>query len=286
MAEDEDIELDSEEYRKWRQGDDNDQYASSRTPTETGASSGEYKIPLSTDTPISSSDNQGGDSGDRNFWIAIVVAAILVIGTGIIGIFLFMSSAEEVASWPTTEGSVSETYYIDGWVEECDDENDDGYEDDWECHDVFWCKIDVSYNFTVEAKEYSSSEEGIDGNYGEDTCQTELENKYQINGPVTVHYDPENPAINYIENPPSSGLAMLFCVIPFVIILVIVATFAAMGRFTGHSDPFSRGFANRGWNRRRGFGFGGFGRRGGWGRSGRRSGGARRRTTRTRSRKR
>ena len=59
MAEDEDIEQDSEEYRKWRQGDDNEQYASSRTPTETGASSGEYKIPPNTDSQISSSDDQG-----------------------------------------------------------------------------------------------------------------------------------------------------------------------------------------------------------------------------------
>ena len=65
MAEDEDIEQDSDEYRKWGQGDDNDQYASSRTPTETGASSGEYKIPPSTDTPSSSSDNQGGDSAGK-----------------------------------------------------------------------------------------------------------------------------------------------------------------------------------------------------------------------------
>jgi len=69
LAEDGDIEQDSDEYRKWRQGDDNDQYASSRTPTETGARSGEYKLPSSTDTPISSSEGQGGDSGDRNFWI-------------------------------------------------------------------------------------------------------------------------------------------------------------------------------------------------------------------------
>ena len=282
MAEDEDIEQDSEEYRKWRQGDDNDQYASSRTPTETGASSGEYKIPTSTDTPTTS---QGNDGSDKVFWIGIAVAVLLVFGSGIMGIYLFMSSAEEVASWPTTEGNVSGTDYADGWVEECDDENDDGYEDDWECHDVFWCKIDVSYNFTVDNQRYFSSELGIDGNYGEDTCQTELENKYQINGTVKVHYDSENPANNYIENPPSSGLAMVFCFIPFFIIIAIVIAFAAMGRITGHSDPFSRGFAHRGWNRR---GFGGFGRRGrrgGWGRS-RRSGGARRRTTRTRSRKR
>jgi hypothetical protein len=280
LAEDEDIEQDSEEYRKWRQGDDNEQYASSRTPTETGASSGEYKIPTSTDTPTTS---QGNDGSENIFWVGIAVAVLLVLGSGIMGIYLFMSNAEDVASWPTTEGSVSETYYTDGWVEECDDADDDGDEDDWECHDVFWCKIDVSYNFTVEAKKYFSSEEGIDGNYGEDTCQTELENKYQINGPVKVHYDPENPAINYIENPPSSGLAMAFCAMPFCTIIFVVMAFAAMGRITGHSDPFSRGFAHRGWNRRRGFGFGGFGRRGG---RSRRSGGARRRTTRTRSRRR
>ena len=188
MAEEEDIEQDSEEYRKWRQGDDNDQYASSRTPTETGASSGEYKIPTSTDTPTTS---QGNDGSDKVFWIGIAVAVLLVVGSGIMGIYLFMSSAEEVASWPTTEGNVSGTDYADGWVEECDDENDDGYEDDWECHDVFWCKIDVSYNFTVDNQRYFSSELGIDGNYGEDTCQTELENKYQINGTVKVHYDSE-----------------------------------------------------------------------------------------------
>ena len=283
MAEDEDIEQDSEEYRKWRQGDDNEKYASSRTPTETGASSGEYKIPTSTDTPTTS---QGNDGSDKVFWIGIAVAVFLVFGSGIMGIYLFISSADEVASWPTTEGSVSETYYTDGYTEDCEDENGDGYEDDWECYDIFWCKIDVSYNFTVDNQRYFSSEVGIDGNYGEDTCQTELENKYQINGTVKVHYDPEDPTNNYIENPPSSGLAMVFCAIPFVIILVIVIAFAAMGRITGHSDPFSRGFADRGWNRRRGFGFGGFGRRGGWGRRGRRSGGARRRTTRTKSRRR
>ena len=277
MAEDEDIELDSEEYRKWRQGDDNEQYASSRTPTETGARSGEYKIPTSTDTTTGPSQNQGRDSGDRNFWIAIVVAAILVIGTGIIGIFLFMSSAEEVASWPTTEGSVSETYYTDGWVEECDDENDDGYEDDWECHDVFWCKIDVSYNFTVEVKKYFSSEEGIDGNYGEDTCQTELEGKYAVNATVIVHYNSDDPNENYIENPPGSGLAIMLCVIPIILIIVAIAVFAQKMQAASGVSPL----------RRRGFGgFGMFGRgaRGRW--RGRSSGRAKRRTTRTRSRKR
>ena len=277
MAEDEDIEQDSDEYRKWRQGDDNDQYASSRTPTETGARSGEYKLPPSTDTPIGSSDGQGGDSGDRNFWIAIVVAAILVIGTGIIGLYLFASSGEETASWPTTEGYVSETYYTDGWVEECDDENDDGYEDDWECYDVFWCKIEVSYNFTVEERKYFGSESGIDGHYGESKCQTELEGKYAVNATVTVHYNSDDPNENYIENPPGSGLAIMLCVIPIILIVVAIAVFAQRMQAASGVSPL----------RRRGFGgFGMFGRgaRGGW--RGRSSGRARRRTTRTRSRKR
>ena len=282
MAEDEDFEQDSDEYRKWRQGDDNDKYASSRTPTQTGSSSGEYNIPQTTDTPTVS---QGDDGTEKIFWIGIAVVVILFFGSGIMGIYLFMSSSEEAKGWPTAEGSVSETYYTDGYTEKCEDENGDGYEDDWECEDIFWCKIDVSYNFTVESKKYFSSEV-IDGNYGEDTCQSELESKYQINGPVKVHYDPENPGNNYIEDLPTSGLAFVFCGIPFAVILLVVIGFSMVGRATGYSDPFSRGFAHRGWDRRGGYGFGGFGRRGRWGRRGRRSGGARRRTTRTRSRRR
>ena len=275
MDEDGDIEQDSDEYRKWRQGDDNDQYASSRTPTETGARSGEYKLPSSTDTPISSSDDQGGDSGDRNFGIAIVVAAILVIGTGIIGLYLFAGSGEETASWPTTEGSVSETYYTDGWVEECDDENDDGYEDDWECYDVFWCKIDVSYNFTAEERKYFGSE-AIEGDYGESKCPTELEGKYAINATVTVHYNSDDPNENYIENPPGSGLAILLCAIPIILIVITIAVFAQRMRSGSGFSPL----------RHRVGGFGMFGR-GARGRSrGRSSGRAKRRTTRTRSRKR
>ena len=136
MAEDEDIEQDSEEYRKWRQGDDNDQYASSRTPTETGARSGEYKPPPNTDTPTTS---QGNDGSEKVFWIGIAVAVLLVFGSGIIGIYLFISSGEEVASWPTTEGSISGTDYTDGWKEKCEE---DDYGDEY-CDDVFFCEIKV-----------------------------------------------------------------------------------------------------------------------------------------------
>ena len=204
------------------------------------------------------------------------LAAIFVIGTGIIGISLFMGSGDG-SSWPTTEGYVSETYYTDGWVEECDDENNDGYEDDWECYDVFWCKIEVSYNFTVEERKYFGSEGGIDGHYGESKCQTELEGKYAVNATVTVHYNSDDPNENYIENPPGSGLAIMLCVIPIILIVVAIAVFAQRMQAASGVSPL----------RRRGFGgFGMFGRgaRGGW--RGRSSGRAKRRTTRTRSRKR
>ena len=60
MAEDEDYEQDSEAYRKWRSGEDNDRYASSKTPSETGARSGSYTTPKSENdeyTPPDEDDN-------------------------------------------------------------------------------------------------------------------------------------------------------------------------------------------------------------------------------------
>ena len=198
----------------------------------------------------------------------------------ILGAIYFMgendsSSSSDGSSWPTTEGYVSETYYTDGWVEECDDENDDGYEDDWECYDVFWCKIDVSYNFTAEERKYFGSET-IERDYGESQCQTELEGKYAINATVTVHYNSDDPNENYIENPPDSGLAILFCIIPIILIVVTIAVFAQRMQAASGFSPLRR--------RVGGFGMFGRGARGGW--RGRSSGRAKRRTTRTRSRKR
>jgi len=52
LAEDEDLEQDSEAYRKWRSGNDNDKYASSSAPSEAGSRSGTYTIPESNETWI------------------------------------------------------------------------------------------------------------------------------------------------------------------------------------------------------------------------------------------
>ena len=60
-------------------------------------------------------------------------------------------SGEDTASWSTL-GYVSETYYTDGWVEECDDENDDGYEDDWE-----WAKSNGNGRWGTPYSGYFSS---------------------------------------------------------------------------------------------------------------------------------
>jgi len=84
LAEDEDIELDSEEYRKWRSGDDNYKYASSRTPTETGSKSGSYTIPKDDDEyALPGEDDGGGDKSwldsDLNWPMIIAVFVIFVI---------------------------------------------------------------------------------------------------------------------------------------------------------------------------------------------------------------
>ena len=86
MAEDEDIELDSEEYRKWRSGGDNDKYASSKTPTETGAKSGSYTIPKDDDEYALPGEDENNTSsgfldGEVNWVIigsAILIFAIII----------------------------------------------------------------------------------------------------------------------------------------------------------------------------------------------------------------
>ena len=64
MAEDEDIEQDSDAYKKWRRGNNKDKYASSKTPTETGSKSGSYRIPKDDDDEYAL---PGED--ERKWWI-------------------------------------------------------------------------------------------------------------------------------------------------------------------------------------------------------------------------
>jgi hypothetical protein len=268
-GEDDSIELDSKEYEEWRKGTDEDSYMSD--PKYFGGTT-------SDSTPVSSSGDSGDNSSsDRNIILVAVVVVLLLIGSGLLGIYLYVQGSEDVASWPTVEGMVLETYYEDG--DDCADENDDGYYDDDEC--TFYCEIKVRYNFTVDNRVYSNTEliehsDDAKGTGIQDFCQEELEGRYAVNGTVTVYYNPDDPSENFIVNEPSSWIAILFCALPVIIMIIILAIFSQIR--SGNFEP---------------------GRRIGWGRFGGRFGGAfgrmrsrrgrtpvrRTRTTRTRSRR-
>jgi len=262
---DDDFEQDSEEYQKWRQGNDNDKYASSRTPTTTASTS--YSPPQ---------PEGGGSNTERNMDVFAAIAVILIILSGIFGIYLYMKNAEEVANWPTTDGKIIETYYIDGWEEKCE-EDSDGYE---YCEDVFFCEIKVTYNYAVEGSNHTD-EEIIPGTSGENWCQEDLESAYVLNATVTVHYNPDNVEESYIKNPPiGAEIAIFFCCIPIVIVVIILAIFSQVMGYNNYSSIGS-GYRNSSGNF---FGSGrGFGRR--MRRGGRRRSSSRR-SVRTRSRKR
>ncbi|OIR09614.1 MAG: hypothetical protein BEU05_02500 [Marine Group III euryarchaeote CG-Bathy2] len=268
-GEDDSIELDSKEYEEWRRGTDDDSYMSD---------SKYFGGTTSDSTPASSSGDSGDDSSsDRNIIIVAVVVVLLLIGSGLLGIYLYVQGSEDVASWPTVEGMVLETYYEDGFDEECTDDNDDGYYDDHECTETFWCEIDVSYNFTVTNRTYRSSEL-IGGSSDESECESQLEGQYVVNGTVTVHYDPDDPGQNFLVEEPDSGIAALFCVLPVISIIIIIAIFFQFTR--GNFEPGRMmGWGRPGWM---------FGNRFGYRRSRHRSPvrRSRSRSTRTRSRKR
>ena len=100
---DEAIELDSKEYEEWRRGTDDDSYMSD---SKYFGGTTQYS------SPASSSGNSGDNSSsNRNIIIVAVVAVLLLVGSGLLGIYLYSQNAEDVASWPTAEGMVLETYY-------------------------------------------------------------------------------------------------------------------------------------------------------------------------------
>ena len=114
MAEDEDIELDSEAYRIWRSGDDNDKYASSKTPTETGSKSGSYTIPKDDDDEYAlpgEDDGRNGKSwldGDLNWTLIIAGCIIFALVSATISAFVMASNESDTkpSEWPKTEGVI------------------------------------------------------------------------------------------------------------------------------------------------------------------------------------
>ena len=167
MAEDEDIEQNSEEYRKWRSGNDNDKYASSKTPTESGSKSGSYSIPEADDEyalPGEEDSGSGGSwlDGDLN-WPLIIVAFVVfaIVASAMTALMLSSGESDTKASeWPETEGTIIEQTNSKMFIgdESCEDENDDGWEDDWECWKEFVFDIELTTQYSVDNETYHITE--------------------------------------------------------------------------------------------------------------------------------
>ena len=111
MAEDDDYSQDSEAYRKWRSGEDNDRYASSKTPSETGARSGSYTTPKSENdeyTPPDEDDNS--EKPPWYVWAFLIITTIpfLIVAIGSAD-FQFGdggSDGKNPSEWPSVEGTI------------------------------------------------------------------------------------------------------------------------------------------------------------------------------------
>tara|TARA_B100000073_G_scaffold60627_1_gene44938 strand:+ start:62 stop:1051 length:990 start_codon:yes stop_codon:yes gene_type:complete len=234
LAEDEDYEQDSEAYRKWRSGEDNDRYASSRNPTETGSKSGSYSIPQSNDEyalPGEEDNSRGGSWLDGDISWPAIIAAFLVFALISAVVFAFvMSSTEESGSmdivWANTEGIIVKQYDANVFITEeyCKDENDDGYLDDWECWKDFVYQISLVYNYTLDSGNYTLSEnlEFWEGEWIDDIEREGEEQLFQkfinetneriaLNSTVTITYNPNDPGDAFSEfvGPPEEPIGFV-----------------------------------------------------------------------------
>ena len=229
MAEDDDYSQDSEAYRKWRSGEDNDRYASSKTPSETGARSGSYTTPKS-----ENGEYTPPDEDDNSVILRWYVWAFLIITTIPFLIFAIGSAdfqfgdggsdGKNPSEWPSVEGTIENTRVEDKFITEeyCEDRNDDGYSDDDECWKDFVYVAEVSYIYTVEDTSDINGQEGCEGCfYGEtvelweshwvDVLKREGEDKLfqefinatderlAVNSTVKIFYNPDNAGEAYSE---------------------------------------------------------------------------------------
>ena len=306
MAEDEDLEQDSEAYRKWRSGNDNDKYASSKTPSETGSRSGSYTVPKDDEYALpGEEDNSGGGSwldGDMNW--PVILAVVLVFALIISSVFAAVMSSTESDSkpseWPAVEGTIIEKDNVNTFITEeyCEDDNEDGYLDDWECWKEFVYQVDLAYNYTdKEENSYTLSEsvefwesEWVDviKREGEDKLFQAFINatdeRLTLNSTVKIFYNPETGEAysEFVELPgdPMGFVGwFLMCCGGFLCVPIILVGIAMSWaqRATGMGGGYGRnrwgpfggyyGGNNRGGGRARRRS-GGISRSGGGGRSG------------------
>ena len=306
MAEDEDLEQDSEAYRKWRSGNDNDKYASSKTPSETGSRSGSYTVPKNDEYALpGEEDNASGGSwldGDMNW--PVIIAVVLVFALIISSVFAAVMSSTESDSkpseWPAVEGTIIEKDNVNTFITEeyCEDDNEDGYLDDWECWKEFVYQVDLAYNYTdKEENSYILSEslefwesEWVDviKREGEDKLFQAFINatdeRLTLNSTVKIFYNPETgEAYSEFVDVPGDPMGFVgwflmccggFLCVPIIIVGIVMswarrATGMGGGYGQNRWGPFGGyyGGNNRGGGRARRRS-GGISRSGGGGRSG------------------
>jgi len=310
LAEDEDLEQDSDAYRKWRSGNDNDKYASSSAPSETGAQSGTYTIPENDKYALPGEDDSGGRTswldGDLNWPLIIAVLVVFALISSTIFAAMLSSSESDTtpSEWPSTEGIIVKQYDVNTFITEeyCEDQNDDGYLDDWECWKDFVYEIGLVYNYTLDSGNYTINEriEFWEGAWVDDIKREGEEQMFQdfinetdervaLNSTVDIIYNPEKHEDAYSEfvELPSDPLGFfgyffmccggMLC-IPIVIVGIIMSwakNATGMGGYNNRRGwgPFGGGTfgwnndsggRNRGATRRSG----GTSRSGGGGRSG------------------
>ena len=306
MAEDEDLEQDSEAYRKWRSGNDNDKYASSKTPSETGSRSGSYTVPKNDEYALpGEEDNSGGGSwldGDMNW--PVIMAVVLVFALIISSVFAAVMSSTESDSkpseWPAVEGTIIEKDNVNTFITEeyCEDYNEDEYLDDEECWKEFVYQVELTYNYTdkdentyllFESLEFWESEwVDVIKREGEDKLFQAFINatdeRLTLNSTVKIFYNPETGEAysEFVELPgdPMGFVGwFLMCCGGFLCVPIILVGIAMSWaqRATGMGGGYGRnrwgpfggyyGGNNRGGGRARRRS-GGISRSGGGGRSG------------------
>ena len=306
MAEDEDLEQDSEAYRKWRSGNDNDKYASSKTPSETGSRSGSYTVPKNDEYALpGEEDNSGGGSWlDGNMNWPVIMAVVLVFALIISSVFAAVMSSTESDSkpseWPAVEGTIIEKDNVNTFITEeyCEDDNEDGYLDDWECWKEFVYQVELTYNYTdkdentyllFESLEFWESEwVDVIKREGEDKLFQAFINatdeRLTLNSTVKIFYNPETgEAYSEFVEVPGDPMGFvgwfLMCCGGFLCVPIILVGIAMSWaqRATGMGGGYGRnrwgpfggyyGGNNRGGGRARRRS-GGISRSGGGGRSG------------------
>ena len=232
MAEDDDLDQDSEAYRKWRSGNDNDKYASSKTPSETGARSGSYTATIPEGLKSENDEYTLPDEDDNSERLPLYAWVFLIVPTLIFGIIMLGAITSEFddsdgsnpSDWPSVEGTITDKFVLDKFISEeyCEDNNDDGYFDDEECWKEFVYIAEVSYMYTVEDTSDVNGQEGCEGCFygetvelweshwvdelkreGEDKLFQEFINatdeRLAVNSTVKIFYNPENASDAYSE---------------------------------------------------------------------------------------